>query len=339
MAKLAVVILNYNGRKHLETFLPSVQAYSAGARVIVADNCSTDDSLAFLEAQYPEVERIILPSNTGYAGGYARALTQVNAEILVLLNSDVEVTPRWLDPIQAMFDAHPEVAALQPKILSYLQKDTFEYAGAAGGFIDTLGYPFCRGRIFDTLEKDEGQYNTPTSIFWASGACLCIRSSDYAACGGLDEDFFAHMEEIDLCWRIHRSGKNILYCPESTVYHLGGGTLAQGHPRKTFLNFRNGLFVLLKNMSISELLWKFPLRLGVDAVAAWKFLLCGYPRDFLAVAKAHFATWWSIRTIWKKRSAVRFSPDVEEIPGKYTGSIVWSYYVRKKRRFTEIWKD
>ena len=243
--KTAIVILNWNGRKMLEQYLPSVLEYSCDeATVVVADNASTDDSLTFLNARYPQIQTIVLDQNYGFAEGYNRALKQVEAEYYVLLNSDVEVTPHWLSPLIAYMDSHAEVAACQPKLLSYVNKEKFEYAGASGGYLDRYGYPFCRGRLFDAVETDRGQYDDTAEVLWATGACLFIRSEDYWRVGGLDGRFFAHCEEIDLCWRLNIVGRKVICMPESKVYHLGGGTLPKGNPMKTFLNFRNNLTML-----------------------------------------------------------------------------------------------
>ena len=240
MTKTAVVILNYNGEKFLREFLPVVIKLSGNAKIVVADNGSTDLSVELLKQKFPTVELIRLDNNYGFCGGYNRALKQVEAEYYVLLNSDVEVTPEWLEPLVALLDSSSDIAAAQPKVLSYNDKDHFEYAGAAGGFMDSLGYPFCRGRLFDITEKDTGQYNDTREVFWATGACLIIRSAVYHKLGGLDEDFFAHMEEIDLCWKVQRAGHKVYYCGTSHVFHVGGGTLSKSNPRKTYYNLRNG---------------------------------------------------------------------------------------------------
>lgn len=330
MKSVAIVILNYNGKVHLSTFLPSVVAQSQGYRIIVADNGSTDDSVKFLKDHYPEVELILLDSNYGFCGGYNRALKQVHAEYYVLLNSDVEVSPDWIAPIVKLFEENPQIAACQPKILSYQQKDTFEYAGAAGGFVDVLGYPFCRGRIFDTLEKDQGQYNDTIPVFWATGACMFVRSEVYHHLGGLDEDFFAHMEEIDLCWRMQNQGHQIYYCGESTVYHLGGGTLHKSSPRKTYLNFRNSLRCLTKNGN--GLIWKLPIRLALDLVASLKFLTSQHWADARAVLKADKDFLWEIGANLKKRKTMK--------KGRKTSSAKFSiliqYFFLKRKFFSEL---
>ncbi|MBQ2293175.1 MAG: glycosyltransferase, partial [Bacteroidaceae bacterium] len=251
--RIAVVILNFNGAEMLRAFLPSVVDYSPEAEVIVADNCSTDASAQVMREEFPTVRYIQLEKNYGFADGYNRALAQVEAEYFLLLNSDVEVTQGWLAPMLEYMDSHPGVAACQPKLLSYKNKIEFEYAGACGGFIDKYGYPYCRGRIFDTVEEDKGQYDSVAELFWATGAALMIRAEDYRAAGGLDGTFFAHMEEIDLCWRLRSRGRGIVCIPQSCVYHVGGATLNKSNPRKTYLNFRNNLLMLYKNLPENEL--------------------------------------------------------------------------------------
>jgi len=287
MAKAAVVILNYNGRQFLEKFLPDVIRHSPDSEVYVADNKSTDDSVKFLVEHFPEINLILLETNNGYAAGYNLALKQIEAEYYILLNSDIEVTGNWILPITDFMDRHPEVAACQPKILDYKNKEYFEYAGAAGGYLDYLGYPYCRGRIFDTLEKDHGQYDTNQQVFWATGACMFIRSEVFHLLGGFDESFFAHMEEIDLCWRINMYGKEVYCIPESKVYHVGGGTLSKTNPQKTYLNFRNNLTMLYKNSTHISLYWKLPLKIILDILAAFKLCKDNSFDHFTAVIKAY----------------------------------------------------
>ena len=303
MKKVAVVILNYNGRKMLEEFLPSLLRHTSEhlAEVIVADNASTDDSVEFMRANYPSIRLILNETNGGFATGYNLALKQVEAEYFVLLNSDIEVTPDWIRPVVELMDSDATIAACQPKILSYHHKDEFEYAGASGGFIDRFGYPFCRGRIFQHLEKDEGQYDSPMEVFWATGACMFVRSDVFLSQGGLDDSFFAHMEEIDFCWRIKNAGYKVYCCPQSKVYHIGGGTLPKNSPRKTFLNFRNNLSLLLKNLPSGHVFPVIFLRIFLDWVAALKFLFEGGWADFIAVFKAHFAFYGRIGMLRKKR--------------------------------------
>lgn len=339
MTEVAVVILNYNGRNFLRQFLPSVIANSGSAKIIVADNGSTDDSLSILENQFKESVAVIkIESNLGFCGGYNYALRLVQSEFYVLLNSDVEVTAGWIDPIIKLFKSDSSIVAAQPKILSYQQQDTFEYAGGAGGFIDALGYPFCRGRIFDTLEKDSGQYNDTRPIFWATGACLFIRSNIYHNAGGLDEEFFAHMEEIDLCWRLNRAGYGIYYVGSSTVYHVGAGTLSRSSPQKTYLNFRNGLSLLVKHLPANKIWWQIPIRLGLDLVAAVKFLVQGSPADCLAVLKSQISFWWSLRSNLKKRRALKKQVSHYNVSNQYPGSIIAAYYLLGKKTFKNLTK-
>ncbi|MEQ8425970.1 MAG: glycosyltransferase family 2 protein, partial [Cyclobacteriaceae bacterium] len=279
MSNVAVVILNYNGEKLLKQFLPSVIQYSGTARIIVADNNSTDRSIEVLQNDFKQVEVIPIPSNLGFCGGYNFALKKIEADFFVLLNSDVEVTPNWLTPMLQLFTDDNSVGAIQPKLLSYHDQEKFEYAGAAGGFIDTFGYPFCRGRMFNVLETDTGQYNDNVQIFWATGACMAIRAKLFHSLGGFDERFFAHMEEIDLCWRLHRAGHKVMYCGDSKVFHVGGATLDKSNPKKTYYNFRNGLMMIIKNLSLSDLVFKLPIRIILDWVAAFTFLLSGKGKD------------------------------------------------------------
>ncbi|MCR6720362.1 MAG: glycosyltransferase family 2 protein [Chitinophagaceae bacterium] len=292
---VAIVILNWNGRKVLEQFLPSVVRTGYAAHTVyVADNASTDDSIPWLQQHYPQVKLIAMDENRGYAGGYNKALQQVEADYFVLLNSDVEVDAGWLEPMVQLLESDPDIAACQPRVRAYLQRDHFEYAGAAGGWIDKFGYPFCRGRVFDHIEKDLNQYTDTRPVFWATGAALFVRANAFKKVGGLDEYFFAHQEEIDLCWRLQLAGYHIYVCGDSLVYHLGGGTLPQGSPRKTYLNFRNNLIMLWKNLPWQQRCWKMPIRFTLDAVVAWKELFKGNGATFKAVVKAHFGfcNWW-----------------------------------------------
>ncbi|MBK6264859.1 glycosyltransferase family 2 protein [Marivirga sp. S37H4] len=284
--QVAVVILNYNGRNYLEQFLPSVIKHSKPHQVIVADNASTDDSISFLETHYPELRLIRLEENTGYAGGYNKALAQVEADYFILLNSDVEVTPDWIDPVIRLMQQNPKIVACQPKIKSFHQKSHFEYAGAAGGFIDYLGYPFCRGRILSSLEEDNGQFDDDKEVFWATGACLFVKSKDFFELGGLDDQFFAHMEEIDFCWRAKNAGYQIYYSSESTIYHVGGGTLQSESPYKTYLNFRNNLLMLYKNLNKMEFDSIYKQRKWLNYLAALQFFLKGKTTNAQAVLKA-----------------------------------------------------
>ena len=302
MMKVAVVILNYNGKAFLERFLAQVVASCPDwAEVIVADNASTDGSADFMRECFPEVRLIENGSNDGFSTGYNLALQKVDAQYFVLLNSDIEVAPGWIEPVVALMDADPQIAACQPKILSYHHKERFEYAGACGGFIDKYGYPFCRGRVFQHLEADQGQYDTPMEVFWATGACMFVRADLYRKFGGLDDSFFAHMEEIDLCWRLKNAGYKVFCCPASRVYHIGGGTLPKNSPRKTYLNFRNNLSVLVKNLPEGRVCRIILYRILLDWVASLKFLFEGCFRDFIMVFKAHFDFYRRMKSLREKR--------------------------------------
>lgn len=301
MKSLAIVILNWNGKKWLEQFLPSVIAHSANAEVFVIDNASEDDSVSFLASDFPEVKVIQNAKNHGFAGGYNEGLKQINADIYCLLNSDVEVTPGWLEPVLDVFEHHPEVAAVQPKILDYNRRTHFEFAGAGGGMMDNLGYPWCRGRIFDRLEQDLGQYDDVAEIFWASGCSLFIQSADFWKENGFDERFFAHQEEIDLCWRLKNSGRKIFYTGQSAVYHAGGGTLNKQNPQKTYLNFRNNLTMLLKNLPFPKLLWLIFFRLCLDGVAGIYFGITQGFGHLWAVVRSHFGFYGMIPGTLKRR--------------------------------------
>ena len=331
---VAVVILNYNGREHLKNFLPSVLASAYdNLRVIVADNASTDDSLALVRDLFPAVEILEHGYNEGFAGGYNWALKRVEADYYVLLNSDVAVTPGWISPVIALMEANAAVAACQPKLLSYHQPASFEYAGAAGGWIDAFGYPFSRGRIFDVCEPDEGQYDDAGPVFWASGAAMFVRAPVFHQMGGFDAGFFAHQEEIDLCWRIQLAGYRIMACPQSVVYHVGAGTLPRGG-RKVYLNFRNNLLMIAKNMPLQEKVWKIPVRIGLDAVSAWKGLLSGDHHFFLAIGRAHL----SVAKRWMRRRPTAQYPlrPLESLEGVYKGLVIWDYFIRQRDKFREI---
>jgi GT2 family glycosyltransferase len=338
LAKVAVVIINYNGRKYLEQFLPSILASSyLDMEVILADNASSDDSVLFCQTTYPAVKIIQLSRNYGYAGGYNEALKEVHSQYYVLLNSDVEVTSGWIGPVIELMDRDHLIGACQPKILSYQQKDHFEYAGAAGGWLDTLGYPFARGRIFDFCEADKGQYDEPAKIFWASGAALFVRSELFHQAKGLDTYFFAHMEEIDFCWRLQLMGYTIYACPASVVYHVGGGTLPKGNERKVFLNFRNNMIMLAKNLPLHESLWKIPLRILMDFTSAFKSLFAGQLVYFLAVGEAHlgFIKW----VLFKQNRSVFPDNRKAALTGWYPHSVAWKHFVEGKKRFDEIVGD
>lgn len=330
--KIAIVILNWNGKKFLEQFLPLVIKHSAGAEIYVADNASTDGSVEYLVTHFPNIKIIKNPKNEGFCRGYNLALKQVATDYYVLLNSDVEVSENWLLPAIDYLEKNPSVAACQPKIKSYSNREYFEYAGAAGGFLDADGYPFCRGRLFETLEKDENQYEQITEIGWASGACLFVRVKVFWQLDGLDEDFFAHMEEIDFCWRVWNAGYKIMYFPQSVIYHVGGGTLPKNSARKTFLNFRNSLYLLHKNYPGKSMALKIFKRLILDGIAGAKFLIQGYPKDTLAVIKAHFAYYKSIPTLQSKRKGLKHNSTKVLMPY----SIVWKYFIEGKKKFTSL---
>ena len=329
--KVAVVILNWNGRQLLEQFLPSVVAYSQEANIYLADNSSTDTSVIFVSENFPTVKIIQNDENGGYAKGYNEALKNLSEDIFVLLNSDVEATENWLFPIISEFIKDPTVAAAQPKILDFKKKDYFEYAGAAGGFIDRYGYPFCRGRIFETLEKDLGQYNDTAQIFWASGACLFVKSASFQAVGGFDEDYFAHQEEIDLCWRLQKNGEKILFVGNSKVFHLGGATLASSNPRKTFFNFRNSLLNLTKNVDGNRVYGIVIFRMILDGIAAFQFLFQGKPKHFLAVLKAHYSFYGLLPKFLRKRSEIGAYKNYF-----YIKSIVFQYFISGKKYFNQL---
>lgn len=338
MAKVAIVILNWNGQKMLAKFLPNVIEYSRqDAEIWVADNSSSDGSMHLLETQFPQVKTIVLEQNFGFAEGYNRALHQIEADYYVLLNSDVEVSHHWLTPLIEFMDSHPQVAACQPKLLAEYDKDSFEYAGACGGFLDKYGYPFCRGRIFGTVESDNGQYDYQQEILWATGACMMIRSADYWKAGGLDGRFFAHNEEIDLCWRLRLMGRKIYCIPESEVYHVGGGTLPKSNPMKTFLNFRNNLTMLYKNLSDRELSHVMRVRWFLDYLAAFEMLLLQRNwGDFKAVFKARkaFKEWRS--SFDEERKRIQAQRVEEEIPQIFKTSILWQYYAKGVKNFKDL---
>ena len=338
MKKVAIVILNWNGEKMLKEYLPSVLRYSKDeATVYVADNASTDDSLLLLRQHFPEVKLIVLDKNWGFAEGYNKALRQIEAEYYLLLNSDIEVTHHWMTPMIEYLDSHPDVAACQPKLLSMYDKDSFEYAGASGGFLDFYGYPFCRGRIFDTVEEDNGQYDNLTDVLWATGAALMIRSKDYWDVDGLDGRFFAHNEEIDLCWRLRIKGRRIVCVPESYVYHVGGGTLPKGNPMKTFLNFRNNLTMLYKCLPEEDLKKVMHWRWWLDYIAAWEMLvLKRNVGDFKAIYRARKAF-----KLWRKdfetdRQWIQANRVERKVPERKAFSLLWQYYVKGRKTFSTL---
>jgi GT2 family glycosyltransferase len=334
-SNIAIVILNWNGRKYLEKFLPSVLAsISSNTNIVVADNGSTDDSISFLETKYPDIRIIRFTENYGFAKGYNEALKQVEAKYYVILNSDVEVKPGWLQPMFVLLENDTTIAACQPKILSYNNKKIFEYAGAAGGWLDKYGYPFGKGRIFDVCEEDNGQYDQSEPIFWASGAALFIRSSVFHQLKGFDEYFFAHQEEIDLCWRIQLAGYKIYSCPSSVVYHVGGGTLPRGNSLKTYLNFRNNRIMLSKNLPFTKKIWIMPVRNLLDAISAWKGLLSGDGGYFIAILRAQvaFIKWW----LFYQKKSVFPATKKGKLAGYLQKNIVWQHFAKKKKLFSEI---
>lgn len=337
LPSIVIVILNYNGRDFLKQFLPSVisSTYS-NKKIVIADNASNDDSIKWLTENYPEIEIIINNKNDGFAGGYNWALKQIEADYYVLLNSDVSVSPNWIEPIVQLMESDETIGACQPKILSWYKPDCFEYAGACGGYLDVLGYPFSRGRVFDVCEKDEGQYNSVQKIFWATGAAMFVRSKVFHELNGFDASFFAHMEEIDLCWRMQLAGYAIYVQPLSVVYHVGGGTLPKGF-RKTYLNFRNNLLMLGKNLSWQEKIYKIPFRFFMDAISAWQGLLSGNSVIFRAIFKAHL----QVLIIWltqHNKHIYYTKKTMNTLSGVFNGSIVWQYFVRKKTKFSDYFK-
>lgn len=336
--KVAVVILNWNGLKHIQQFLPSVLASTyPNLDVIVGDNASSDGSIAFLQAKYPTIRLIENKENYGFTGGYNRVLAQVDADYYVLLNSDVEVDARWIEPVIGIMESDDLIAAAGPKLRSFSKKTHFEYAGAAGGFIDSLGYPFCRGRIFDELEEDKGQYDTTGEVFWASGAALFIKKKYWNAAGGFDESFFAHMEEIDLCWRLKNMGYKVMYCPQSIVYHVGGGTLNAESPFKTYLNFRNNLLLLKNNLPFWNAFFVIGIRFWMDLLALVKFLADGKSKNAWAISKAHQNFVRKLFTTKRNSSRpkiIKFKQGA--LSGIYSRSIVWDFFAGKKRKFTDL---
>jgi GT2 family glycosyltransferase len=330
--KTAVVILNWNGEGFLKQFLPSVIQHSHDATIIVADNASTDNSISYLNSLGNAVKIIQLDKNYGFTGGYNKALKQIDAEYFVLLNSDVQVTAGWIQPIIDLMDSNKAIGICQPKIKAFHQTTHFEYAGASGGFIDWMGYPFCRGRLFNDLELDSGQYNDTIEVFWATGACMFIRSDLYNKLGGLDENFFAHMEEIDLCWRAHLLGQKVMVVPKAEVFHVGGGTLPKNNPRKTFYNFRNNLMMLYKNLPASKLISVILMRLLLDGVAGIKFMLQGSFNDTLAVIKAHFAFYGSLL-----KGKLKRSQNTANSPATiYNRSILWAYFIKGIKNYNQL---
>jgi len=338
MKLVSIVILNWNGREFLEQFLPTLVKHTTrpDAEIVVADNGSTDDSMEFLAKEFPSIRTFRMEKNYGFSGGYNRALEKLDSTYYLLLNSDIEVTEAWLDPLLKAMEANPKVAACTPKILDYHRKSHFEYAGAAGGFIDRFGYPFCRGRIFDAMEEDQGQFDDSCEIFWGTGACLMVRSELWKEAGGLDELFFAHMEEIDLCWRLKRLGHLILSVPSSKVYHVGGGTLERGHPMKTFLNFRNNLLLLYKNLPPHGRARTIFFRMIFDGISALRFLIQGAFKDFWAVLRAHRAFYGMKRTYKGMGRINKTTKNNVIVSGIYPGSIVADFFLKGKNSFNQL---
>jgi len=337
MVKTAVVILNWNGKKFLEQYLPALTKFTnyPDTEIVIADNFSTDDSIDFLNQNYPSLKIIKLDKNYGFTGGYNRVLKNIDAKYYILINSDIEVTENWLNPLIDLMDSDDKIAAIQPKIKAYHQKNHFEYAGASGGFIDKLGYPFCRGRILDTLEKDTGQYNDVREIFWATGACMVIRAKLFHHFGGFDDDFFAHMEEIDLCWRLKNSGYKIFVQPKSEVFHVGGGTLPIS-PFKLYLNYRNNLFLLYKNLPTGKLFPTIFIRMVLDGLSASIYLLKFSFRNFTAVFKAHIHFYQSLKKLRLKRKKLLLDRSNSNHKEILKGSIIIKYFFCKKKFFSQL---
>lgn len=335
--KTAVVILNWNGIQYLRQFLPVLVENTKDAQIVVVDNQSTDDSIAFVQQNFSAVRVIVNESNGGFAKGYNDGLAQLKGDFdyYVLINSDIEVTENWLQPLIGKLESDSTIAGVQPKVLSYNQKSKFEYAGASGGFIDKNLYPFCRGRIFDALEEDKGQYDTETEVFWVTGACMAVRADVYHQLGGLDADFFAHMEEIDFCWRAKQQNYRFYAVPQAKVYHVGGGTLAYDNPRKTFLNFRNSLYMIHKNYQ-GWLFGKVFYRLVLDGVAGAKFALSFKFSHVMAIIKAHFAYYAHLSVLSKQRKEIKSQRTTFNGAGYYKASILWAYYFKKIRKFEEL---
>lgn len=340
--QISIVILNYNGKKHLTQFLPSViKNLTANSELIIADNASTDDSIAFLREHYPSLQIILLDKNYGFAEGYNQALKQIKSDIYILLNSDVAVTEGWIENLTSPFQFDNTIAAIQPKILSFNKKQLFEHAGAAGGWMDSLAYPFCKGRIFNDVEEDKGQYDKQSEIFWASGAAMCIKADLFHQIGGFDGDYFAHMEEIDLCWRLKRAGFKIIAAPQSVVYHLGGGTLDYASPFKVFLNFRNSLSTIVKNSPSYKLVWFIFFRLCLDGIAGIFYLSKRNYNLTWTIIKAHFAFYAIFFKVLAKRK--KYNQLIEQCKigdsnnaGVFNQSIVYQYFIKKKKTFTDL---
>lgn len=335
--KVAAVIIHWNRCKLLEQFLPFLMASTyANLEVYVADNASTDDTIPFLEAHYPAVKIIRLDKNYGYAGGYNEALKHVKADYYVLINNDIEVTPSWIEPVIAEMQKDSNIAACQPKLLQYHHKDKFEYAGAAGGMMDSLGYVFCRGRIFEVDEVDKHQYQDTTEIFWASGACLFIRAEAFHEVGGFDKHFFAHMEEVDMCWRLQQRGYRIMAVPASEVYHVGGGTLSKQSPQKTYLNFKNSLCMLFKNLPASKLIWLIPLRSFLDLLSSVFFLMNALPQHSWAIHRAHADFFFNLGQWFRLRKEAQAQVTTHDLHGTYKGSVVYQHFIKRIKYYSEL---
>jgi GT2 family glycosyltransferase len=336
MQDVAVVVLNWNGLPWLQRFLPLMVQCSPGAQVVVADNGSTDASVQWVQNEMPSVLTLLLDKNYGFAGGYNQALARISASYYVLVNSDVEVVPGWLDALRGYLEEHPTMAACQPKVLSFAEAGRFEHAGAAGGYVDRNGYPFCRGRIFELTEHDQGQYDDDRDVFWATGACLCIRANAFHEVGGFDAALFAHMEEVDLCWRLRRRGWRIGYTARTQVKHVGGGTLPYGHPRKTYLNFRNSLVVLTKNLHTGSFAYWLLRRMVLDIFAAGKFFFDGHPKDSWQVFRAHRHFVGTLPRVWQQRRKLKRDERDPDLTGLYLRSVAYDRYILKHRRFSEL---
>ncbi len=334
----AVVILSYNGKNWHEKFLPGILAEAAsGYEVIVVDNASTDDTAAYLATHFPQVRTVSIAINRGFAAGYAEGLKQIDARYYVLLSADFEVTPGWFPPLLAAFESHPTLAAAQPKIRYWRERQMFEYAGAAGGYMDTLGYLFCRGRMFDTLEADTGQYNDNVETFWASGGCLMVRAELYHTAGGLDPELYAHMEEVDLCWRLRRMGYTVGAIGGSTVFHVGGSVISYGSPQKLYYNFRNNLLLLLKNEPTGRLLWLLPARLLLDGVAALKSLISGKPKEVGVIFRAHMGFYrMAGYTIRQRKAFIQRHGKVWAAGARYPGAVIWQYFSKGIKTFSQL---
>ena len=335
--KVAVVLLSYNSREYLEKFIPFVlRSTYPDYKLIVVDNASTDDTLDFLGEHYPQIDVLHIEVNKGFTNGFVESLPSIKATYYAILTSDVEVAPNWLEPLVEAMDADDKLGACQPKIKAYKDRDSFEYAGACGGFMDSWGYMFCRGRIFESVEQDRGQYNTPMEVFWASGAVFMLRADVYHEVGGFDNDYFAHMEEIDLCWKIHRAGYGIKVMPASEVFHVGGSVILYGSVEKTFRNYRNNLILLTKHLPASRLVWLLPWRMLLDLVSALQAMLAGRDKESTAILKAHGDFWSSFWKWRNKRKEIIERVPYRKIPGVYKRSIVWQYFARGVKTFSDL---